>query len=1072
MSSINAVNKCLVLVLFLLVFGTGGKVCAQFYNFESSAVPVAWVAQQGQLAVDIEHYKEGSRSLKWMTLGQSQLEINPATSYTTTNTSSIYFQLYSPTITNDMLVVELFNSSNTLLRTMTIKINFTGWREVCRYYTEFSSSLNITVSRLRFTIKPTEVDVQRTLYIDDVNFNVSKPALRLIGNHWVEDADYFPIADKVNLLFYNYPIDIPENTPDEDEFSALNYLKTINALQLAPKSGNATELTQARTYTESMNIVRNPDGSVRGNPVSLRSTDLSEDVMFRITRYLEVLAADAPSVVLFNDLLDHLLDQGFAEGLTFEVHSNSYTAARDIPATLFKILPKCNERQKEEVLKLCKWLVQYGHVYLPEDIYMYNLNADIVYNYSLHFMRVALNQSTNPKAIRELKAFKRFYDRYASYTPADFDMLKPDGTGFHHGTHYNSYMYAYSTYTSYLSYLKGTPFQIEVASYERFRKAFISYYLMMPCATNDNRYMPFSLCGRKPGSLKASIRATGFTNMIAAGDALYGGADNEARAAYNYFFKTNFYSGMPPVEYNGFYAFNYSPLGVYRGNGWVATMRSPTTKFWGTEIYENTNRFGRYQSHGSLEVMYDGDITTSGYPVLEDNVGGWDWNVVPGTTTVHYTSWRDMMPAKNTTSRFAQYTASKNFAGALAWDKIGLFAADFDQSDTWGSKRFTSTNLTYKKSVLAIDGLLISIGSDINTSGTYPDDMKTATNLFQSVIYPISLPMTVNGTAISSTYQNTFNASSNQQSIISPTGTGYIIPRGNDLLEVQYGNQTAPVHTGADVDAPTTSLTVAKAFLNHGVKKSGKSYQMVVVPSATNESLVGYASQVSSGSLYEVLSSNSKLHSIYYKPKGIMAYSCFEPQENIPVGLLKATTTEGLLMYRKNAFIQDAYDFAVVNPDLRPEGEGFRWSWVERGTTMVITVDGTWKLQSAVEAVEILSVDDSQTRIQIALEPGMPCYFTLLDSITTNIDTAFTSKQYFSFNKAGNQFLLLRSEYQHAKVEVELYQMDGQCLSRKTYQMDGYQLLIENPYRANGMIIAKVVINNDKYLYKLIVNGN
>lgn len=979
MLTINAKKKCFVLVFILLSLGTKGTVHAQYYNFESSAVPAAWIAGQGELAINEEHYKEGSRSLQWKTAGQSQLNISLESSYTTTAKSSIYFQLYSSEITNDLLEVELFNSSNVLLRTMTIKINFKGWREICRYYTEFSSSINVTVSHLHFTIKPSDINVQRTLYVDDVNFNMSKPTLRLIGNHWVEDADYFPEEDKVNLLFYNYPVDIPETTPNEEELSALTNLKTISALQLTPKAGNATELSQAKLYAESMNIIRNSDGSVRGNPVSLRSTDLTEDIMLQTTRYLEVLAADVTSAVLFNNLLDHLLDQGFAEGLPFEVQSNSYTAARDIPSSLFKILPKCNERQKEEVLKLCKWLVQYGHIYLPEDIYMYNLNADIVYNYSVHFMRMALNQPTALKAIRELKAFKRLYDRYATYTPADFDMLKPDGTGFHHGTHYNSYMYAYTTYASYLFYLRNTPFQIELASYNRFRKAFISYYLMMPCATDDNRYMPFSLCGRKPGSLKASIKSTGFANMIAAGDALYGTVDNEARAAYNYFFKTNTYSTTTPIEYNGFYAFNYSPLGVYRGNGWVATMRSPTTKFWGTEIYENTNRFGRYQAHGSLEVMYDGDLTKSGYPELEES-GGWDWNIVPGTTNVHFTSWREMMPVKNTTARFAQYAVSKNFAGALAWGKIGLFAADFDQSDMWGSQRFTPTNLTFKKSVLAVDELLISIGSEINTSGDYSSNMKTATNLFQSVIYSDSQPLSVNGTLVSSTYNTTLDAN-HQHTLISPTGTGYIIPQGNDALEVVYGIQTAPIHTGSDVDSPGTSLTVAKAFLNHGVKTNGKSYQMVVVPAATPQSLTKYAAQVTNDSLYEVLSSNSRLHSIYYKPKGIMTYSCFEPQQDISIGLLRATTAEGLLMYRENIDIENAVDFAVVNPSLRPEGEGANFSWVEKTTTMIITIAGKWSVQFMVQGVEVLSADDTQTQIQIELEPGMPRYFTLLESI-------------------------------------------------------------------------------------------
>ena len=62
-------------------------------------------------------------------------------------------------------------------------------------------------------------------------------------------------------------------------------------------------------------------------------------------------------------------------------------------------------------------------------------------------------------------------------------------------------------------------------------------------------------------------------------------------------------------------------------------MRCPTTKFWGGEIYSKTNRFGRYQAHGTLEIMYDGAMENSGFPKKDNDnsttkeTGGWDWNV-------------------------------------------------------------------------------------------------------------------------------------------------------------------------------------------------------------------------------------------------------------------------------------------------------------------------------------------------------------------------------------------------------------------------------------------------------------
>lgn len=69
-----------------------------------------------------------------------------------------------------------------------------------------------------------------------------------------------------------------------------------------------------------------------------------------------------------------------------------------------------------------------------------------------------------------------------------------------------------------------------------------------------------------------------------------------------------------------------------------------------------------------------------------------------------------MMPYKNDKDRFDQKARTSNFAGAVSMKDYGLFATAFDQDDRWGSQRFTPTNLTFCKSVLAIDGMLFSIG--------------------------------------------------------------------------------------------------------------------------------------------------------------------------------------------------------------------------------------------------------------------------------------------------------------------------------------------------------------------------
>lgn len=47
-----------------------------------------------------------------------------------------------------------------------------------------------------------------------------------------------------------------------------------------------------------------------------------------------------------------------------------------------------------------------------------------------------------------------------------------------------------------------------------------------------------------------------------------------------------------------------------------------------------------------------GGLAKCGYPAdKEKKSAGWDWNMMPGSTTVHYTDWKEMTPNKNDADR-------------------------------------------------------------------------------------------------------------------------------------------------------------------------------------------------------------------------------------------------------------------------------------------------------------------------------------------------------------------------------------------------------------------------------------
>lgn len=1059
------------LSLFFLFLSIGFSTAQTAFTFEATTVPPQWVAQNGVLAVDTAHFKQGVQSLRWTTTGQSMLTITPSSFSTGTN--CIDFQLYAPVITYDTLKFDFYTGSLPA-RSFRLCMNYKGWRDVCRTYSEFASASVSTISKITITLLPQNKTLAKAYYFDDLNLLSTTPASRIFGTHWINDTSYFTnAASMYNLKSYAYPIDIPTANPTATELAGLSSLKKISAYIPTPTLGSAAELAAAIKFTDSLYIVRNSDGSVHGLPLDLKAATLlkttiisnsNKNYLTTLVRYLEILAADGTaSATRFNDLLDHLMDQGLAEGVEYFQAPWDYTGSRAIPDPLFNILPSCTAAQKEEVLKLCKWILLYGDMYLPSNQYLYSLNSDRIHLFSDYFMMVALNQSTPNLSVRELKAYKRWMDRNGEYADGAADFLKIDGTGYHHATPYISYMIAYKQFAQNMYNLRATPFKVDTTTYNHLKKAVISLFLMSHLGTkNSEGYMGLSLCGRKPGSRKLPFTQSYFNNLITAGTDLLGAQDNELAAAYNWVYQSTSYKVPTPANYNGFYAFNYGSFAIYRQANWVASLRSPTSRVNGSEIFPTENRFGRYQSHGSLEILYNG-YDKSGYPKDSTLWGGWDWNVMPGTTTVHCTNWADLKPVIIATDRFDQLTKTKDFSGGLSWGDMGLFACDFDQVDSWGgNQKFTPTSLVFKKTVLAVDGLLIDIGTNISSSSS---TLNTNTNLFQNIITTNSQALQVNGSSVSTTLSSSLVANT-AHTLITPTGTGYIIPKGNDAITVMYGSQTTPVHTAqkailTKLDS-TETKTAAKAFIVHGLKPSNKSYQFVVVPAATATTLATTAANVNSGATYKLISADSTNHIIYYKPRQMMAYTFFKAVTNVKdtFNVVKGIDTEALLLQKKSTASTTAYDFAMANPNLRPVDDA-NFAWVATPTTTLLTLKGKWLIKTGASGITLLSASTVETNVQLVLEEAAPKYFTIdVDNSKTGLeDETIFGKPYIVSERNSNYLKINIGNESSSELMITFIYTDGTTSNSRRFKAVNGVVDINNAPLRKGLNLVKLNVD-------------
>ncbi len=1086
LNSASLWGKALALFGVVSLCTTSGY--AQTYSFEDSKLPANWTVENATSSFTTEHSTDSNVALVVEVPAGKVGVITcpyPTPKKQTNAKYCFHVEIYSYKITETPLTVNFYDEAGDVHLSGNGMINYKGWMPYYRSYTEDYGNNGMTKKAAKMTIS-----------ID--NSSSSEP-VKLCFDNWKLDASLSSImalpismkdvlslghqtAQPLNLYSFSYKAnkETPLTNPTAEELSVIAALKA--KLPQAPDATD-TDLAAARSFVQGLKITRNADGTVKYGKIVAKISDYTKANQELVLRHLNALAASTETgdSQLFKDFIDAVIDGNIFYRFP-QLKWNTYADVRLIPRLMLALLPKLNNDQASEWLKCVRWIIEEGWSNASSEYFAISYNSDILYlnGGSNYYFSCAVNDPDPAVAVREMKAVKKMLELVLSPVSGGYEIMKPDGCGFHHGVHYNNYMYAFNPWIANALELKDTPFAVDKSAYDNIKKAILTCYSMStrstpfsnPADPGDATYNLYakSLSGRHPfagGQINQFSLPGVFKQAIELSTKYYGGSpDPELAAAYNYYTMTNTYQ-VPEKDFSGFYQYNYSPIGIYRTNDWVVTMRCPTTVAFGAEIYANKNRFGRYQATGSMEVMYNGPKSNSGLPIKPE---GYDWNVVPGTTTVHYSDWKSMLPNGNLTTRFDQFSENTDYAGALAWNlgKAGMFSCEYVQSDSHSNSTVCyadadATNLKFHKTILAVDGILFNMGSDISTQGNYNNGWITATNLFQEVGNDLT-DFNVNGSLMTREAQpKDLNCANANIWMVSPKGTGIIVPKGNDNVVVKYGTQEGPHDEGASYDTAPETAIGAKAYINHGVKVNNEKYSYIMVPGTSADKLNGSVNEIVDR--FQVLSEEGTFHGIYYKPQALTALSFYSPIENTGLDFIKSTTSQLLAMYQKQDNGHMA--LALCIPNLQPIRISSKTcDWRSNGINSTITLDGEWIADGETAKNTSVSADNGKTSVNVTFSDGLPVYLDLKPT-GAGVNELNIDELNVRVTTEGDEMIIALSGASDSEVSIEVYDMNGMKVGYGIIKSGEKECVINNA-TSSSINIVRVTSANCAKTMKIV----
>ena len=957
--------------------------------------------KSSEISVSADHAKLGNNSLLWeWSKRNATLEIRENIPYLhenpnpkETSVSTFVFWVYSPEALDGSLRFTFMKGERECCH-FDYGLGFTGWRGAwVAFDRDMTGRPEEGMDRIVISA-PEEVKNGR-LYFDGI-ITSSFQDVRHHTPDW--QAPFINKETTSHWLVlnnsWNLRLDIPVN--DGISEKSVQDMDTVENrfVRLVTDSRKPWTYDKVLEVYDSYGISFNTDGTINGKPVfftrygetfiNLGIPDASKqfgkcgqllraanDNLFNmaVTWMHETDSVRKAGIAeMYVNLTKHLLDQGFAAGsaqgtlhhLGYSMR-NFYTA----PVIMKDVLKKAGIAA--EVQQAMEWFSGVGEVKTAPAEPGMDIDA---FNTSL-MGRVAslLMMDDTPYKEAYMKALSRWIDNGFKYADGTKPCFKRDGSVFHHRKAYPAYAIGgFDGAVNSVWMLAGTEFAISEESHNILKDALLE--MRFYC---NRLSFPLAMSGRHPDG-KGALIPRQYALLADAGSP-DGTQETDKELASAYLRLSDrpdswcrkFEAAGIKAEHapQGTRVYGYNCSMSHRQDEWLVTFAGHSRYLWSAEIYNGANLYGRYLTHGSMQILADPADNVSafgsGYAV-----DGWDWCHIPGTTAAEIPM-EDMLANVLNVDEFSGYEemllSDEWFAGGVSHKGTsGTFAMILHEHDKYNG------SLRGRKSFFAFGNRIIALGSGLE-----------------------------NGLAGSELHTTLF-----QNSLAGETGikdTTLIYEDTSAMLKDRFGNaffvkDAKTVYTAGDQSSfheetmEPTGGRFEKAYICHGGNVKGGHYEYMTVIHATPEEISAYGDELP----YEVVRCDSSAHIVRDKTGGISAFALFEGLKD-PIDPILAEASPSVIMY---SIDDNTLTLSVCNPDLalyegesderfdkdgkRIERSVYGREWIDNpcgDVTVDLVLNGEWELENAEGVTLSTVISDGKTEITLSTREGRTEEITL-----------------------------------------------------------------------------------------------
>ncbi len=945
-------------------------------NFEEGIPSTFSCSENSTLSLSTLRYKDGRQSLCWQWQAPSELIVADYVSLLRSfkvNKSGMILWIYNPTPVEDSLRFEYQTATGETPYYFDFHLNFKGWRACWIKYWDMQGDQS-SKSIVRMVVRTPESLPSGELFFDRLTFSEVKLHDQITPDQQIPDNNHHLHRAMWHWCrlweWEQYTYDLPLEEPTKEQLEIIEQIgerltEVIEASMSSPQYIKGTILPRAMKKWEEAGIRRLEDGTMTGAPYlsndecnrpkgELRMDDF-ENMCYAFALDYH-LNGSREHVDKFFLAMDHAIEQGMAYGSGMGTNHHYGYNIRKLFDAMWLMRDQirergCLERYVEALgywsgLAECRRPYLYGRDELLDSWHVLLMPKAIT----------ALMQPEKAEVVRELKNLSRWLSGSLHYTPGTIGGIKVDGTTFHHGGLYPNYSTgAFAAIGYYCKLTAGTEFQLE----EEGRRCFKHALMTMDGYTNSRAWglgvagrHPLSKIGRIPD---ADVNAFGY--LALQGDLTGGGKKYDPDLAGAWIrlkgtdrklmglFKGDGISANRKPE--GFIVLNYGAVGIHRRGDWMVTLKGYNSDVWCSEIYAKDNRYGRYQSYGTVQVI------GSGSPISAFDSGftqeGWDWNRPPGATTIHLPYDLLESPLKGTLME----RNPERFSGVSALEgQNGILAFQFVEKER---ERFTA-GATAHKSVFCFDNRLVFLGSNITNSNR---DYPTETTLYQLALEDAYEEIEFKDERLSD-FPLQRELVGVDRVMLSDTKGNYYVVKGAESLVLLKQDQTSP----DDKTHKMESGRFATAYISHGFAPQEASYEYALYIQPSSKQINKFYKR----DTYEVVQCDHVAHIVHDLESAITGYVCWEEYQ--AEGAVQYITAETIFMERKDAQTGE-WVMSVCTPDLGLTEKTYTTSQESQPILKEVVLAGEWQLISEVEGVELL-LQEGKTRLRVSCRHGRP----------------------------------------------------------------------------------------------------